>query len=86
MRSFTCMLVTLTVLVLAAGTARTEKLTLSQSVAIALENNPAVHIAKENVRKADAMVEGAFSAAMPKVSLDGTYKRLDKAPTATFND
>lgn len=76
--------VTLAMLVLAAGTACAEKMTLSESVTVALENNPAVHIAKENVRKADAIIEGAFSAARPKLTLEGTYQRLDKAPTATF--
>ena len=56
-----------------------EKLTLEDSVRIALEKNPAVQIARENVVKANASINEAFSAGMPKVSIDGTYQRADKA-------
>ena len=74
----------LSMLVLSAGASMAEKLTLDQSINIALENNPAVHIARENTRKADALVREALSAGSPKVTLNATYQRLDKASTANF--
>lgn len=76
--------VVLLMLVLIAGTAGAEKLTLEQSINIALENNPAIHIARENTRKADALVREAFSAGYPKVTLNAVYQRLDEATTANF--
>ena len=67
-----------------AGTATAEKLTLEQSINIALENNPSIHIAKENTHKADALVRQALSAGYPKVTVNATYRRLDKSTTANF--
>ncbi|MGB9589175.1 MAG: TolC family protein, partial [Armatimonadota bacterium] len=63
-----------------------ERLTLEDSVKIALENNPSVQIARENMRKADAMIAEAVSRGMPKLTLDATYQRVDRVPTASFGD
>jgi len=63
-----------------------ERLTLEDSVRIALENNPSVQIARENMRKADAMIAEAVSRGMPKLTLDATYQRVDRVPTASFGD
>ena len=68
------------------GTARAEKLTLEESISIALKNNPAVLIANESVRKADASIAEATAAGMPKLTLDGAYQRLDEVPVASFGD
>jgi TolC family type I secretion outer membrane protein len=63
-----------------------EKLTLEDSIKIALENNPSVRIAKENLRKAEAMIAEAVSRGMPKLTIDATYQRLDEVPKAAFGD
>jgi outer membrane protein TolC len=76
--------IALTLALANTGAAETEKLTLADSVKIALDNSPAVQIAKENLRKADAMISAAESGAYPKLNLEGTYEQLDQAPTATF--
>lgn len=65
-------------------TASAEPMTLEQSVRYALEHNPAVGTAKESIRKADAMVDEAFSAGMPKLNVTGTYTRLDQVSTVEF--
>lgn len=72
----------------ATGTqaAHAEKLTLTESIDIALENNPTVHIARENMRKAAAVIDEATALGMPKLSLDGTYERVDEVPVAQFGD
>jgi len=64
--------------------ASAEPMTLEQSVQYALEHNPAVGRAKESIRKADAMVNEAFSAGMPKLNVTGTYTRLDQVSTVEF--
>ncbi|HUV03712.1 MAG TPA: TolC family protein [Armatimonadota bacterium] len=74
------------VLLLAAGAAHAEKLTLAESISIALKNNPAVLIAKESVRKADASIAEATAAGMPKLTVEGTYERVDEVPIATIGD
>lgn len=67
-----------------AGNASAEKLTMAESIRIALENNPSMHIARTNERKADAMVKQALSAGMPTLTIDGTYQRADQIPTIDF--
>jgi len=68
------------------GTARAEKLTLAEGISIALKNNPAVLIANEGVRRADASIAEATAAGMPKLTLDGTYERVDEVPIVSFSD
>lgn len=68
----------------AGGTATAQKLTLDESVKIAVQNNPTVQIAKENVGRADALVRQALSQGMPKLTLIGTYTRLDQITTVSF--
>jgi outer membrane protein len=54
-----------------------ESLSLEQSVALALENNPAVVIERERVRAADAEYGLVRSALLPKISGSVFYNRLD---------
>lgn len=61
-----------------------QPLTLEQSIKIALDNNPKVHVARENVRKSGATVREAYAVGMPKLTIDGTYQRLDKVPEVSF--
>lgn len=65
--------------------ARAEKLTLEKSIEYALEHNPVVRIARENVRKTAAYIDEASAAGMPKLDLEATYMRLDRAATATIS-
>ncbi|MDI6828645.1 MAG: TolC family protein [Armatimonadota bacterium] len=80
-------MIALIIFQLNAGKAATaEKLTLDESIKIALQNNPRVHIAKENIRKAYASIDEATSQGMPKLSLEGTYQRLDEVSVVRFGD
>ncbi len=74
----------LSVALITSGRANAQKLTLDESVKIALENNPTVTMAKENLKKANALIIQATAPGMPKVSLTGNYQRLDKVTTATL--
>lgn len=61
-----------------------EVMTLEQSVQYALEHNPIVGIAGENIKKSKAMVDQAMSLGMPKLDVTGTYTRLDKVSSVSF--
>ncbi|MDH7482271.1 MAG: TolC family protein [Armatimonadota bacterium] len=63
-----------------------EKLTLEESIKLAVQNNPRAHIALENVKKAYATVDEATSQGMPKLSLEGTYQRLDEVSVVRFGE
>ncbi|MHB1000711.1 MAG: TolC family protein [Armatimonadota bacterium] len=80
-RSISILTFALTVFFAATGMAGAEKLTLEQSIAIALDSNPSMHIARENINKADALVREAFSAGLPKLTAGANYQRLDKIST-----
>jgi outer membrane protein len=71
-------------LVSAVAASCAEKLSVADSVKIAIENNPTVKIAKENLNKADAQERQAIAQGMPKVTLIGTYTRLDQVTTVSF--
>ncbi|MHB0913558.1 MAG: TolC family protein [Armatimonadota bacterium] len=75
----------LAVLLLAAG-ASAEPLSLAECVNQALAQNPAVSISEEGMRKADADIDEAFAAGRPKLTLKGSYVRLNEAATMTFGD
>lgn len=70
---------------LLAGASRADKLTLDDSVRIALEHNPAVAMAAEDVRKTSADIDLSSSEGMPKLNLNSGYTRLDKASSAKIN-
>lgn len=65
-------------------TSYSETLTIDQSIDIALKNNPNMNIAMENVKKGEAVIKQAASGGMPRISIGGTYQRLDKETTANF--
>lgn len=68
------------------GQAQVEVLTLEDSVQIALQNNPTVRIARENIQKSKAVVDEATAIGMPKLMVEGTYTRVDEVPVASFGD
>jgi outer membrane protein TolC len=63
-----------------------EKLTLADSIKFALENNPSVRIAEENVHRARATIHEATAIGMPKLTLEGIYQRLDEIASVTFGE
>lgn len=67
-----------------AGTLNAQTLTLEESITIALGNNPAMHIARANLNKADATVDEAFSSGLPKINLNANYQRVDKVAVLDF--
>lgn len=81
---FSGVLALIPILLSGMGSARAETLTLDDSIKIALQNNPAVRIARENISVADSSITQAASQGMPKITLNGTYQRLDKVNTAEF--
>jgi outer membrane protein len=72
-------------MVFGAPAAYAEKLTLDDSIKIALENNPTMHISRENLLKADASIDEAFAAGMPNITAESTYQRLDKIQRSLNN-
>jgi len=66
--------------------AHADKLTIDESIKLALENNPKMRIARETLRKAGALIDEATAQGMPKLSLDGTWQRLDEVPLAKLGD
>jgi len=60
------------------------KLTLDQAIQIATENSFSVKISDSNVAKTRERINEVRSAAGPKLNLQGTYTRFDKATTANF--
>lgn len=67
----------------AAATAQ-EKLSIDQCVQAALDSNPTVRIAEENIRRTAADIDQASAEGMPKVVLDSTFTRNNKESTAAF--
>jgi outer membrane protein TolC len=55
------------------------RITLAEAVRIALERNPTVSTAFEEIRRADAILEEARAAALPTLTGNATYTRLDNA-------
>jgi outer membrane protein TolC len=70
----------------AAETEAKPPLTLSiqESVETALRNNPLVQIAREERNVARGRLTEATSAALPNLTASGTYTRLERVPSATF--
>ena len=65
-------------------TVHAQALTLEESVKAAVDNNPTVQIARENLHKADAMERQAIAQGNPKVTIVGTYTRLDQVTTVSM--
>src|SRR5581483_1754785 len=61
------------------------KLSLEDAVALARKNAFAVATAKAEVNRAKGVVNEAKAAALPYLSLNGTYTRYDKEQTANIN-
>lgn len=66
------------------GSVNAQKLTLVDCVTIALQSNPAVQIAKENINRSNSTIQQALSQGLPKVTLNGSYQRVDQVNTASF--
>lgn len=62
----------------AVGLSHAEKMTLAKCVGTALENNPSVKIAKENVLKTAADIDLASAQGMPRLILNSTFTRTNK--------
>ena len=62
------------------------KMSLDESIAIALRSNPVVGIAQEDVRKAEAGVVDASAAGNPKLVLDAQYQRDERSPVVDFGE
>lgn len=54
-----------------------EAVSLDEAVKRALDRSPATLIAREEIRRAGALLEEARSSSLPGLSLNGTYTRLD---------
>lgn len=65
---------------------RAEKLTLDESVRIALANNASLKMAKENIDRTNADLSESVAQGMPKVSLNGRYAVSDEKAFASFHD
>ncbi|MBT9138414.1 TolC family protein [candidate division NPL-UPA2 bacterium Unc8] len=64
-----------------AGTQETTRervFTLEESIQLALKNNPQVLLAREELRRTTAMVMEARSGALPRLSAEAAYIRLDR--------
>ena len=80
----TIILLTTLLLILTAFAQEKVKLTLEQSIEIALKKNHSLKIQKEKLEAARAKVGEARSNFLPKVSANATYTRLDVAPYISF--
>lgn len=60
------------------------KMNLDESVEIALRRSPAIGIAREGIRRADADLIGAKSAGAPKLIVDAQYNQSDRAPVFEY--
>lgn len=78
-----CACLSLTLLALARP-AWAEVMTLDQSVQYALEHNPLVGMARENIEKSKGLVDQATAEGLPQLEVTGTYTRLDKVSTVSF--
>ena len=78
------MIVILMALILSKVAAETpgDSLTLSQSINLALDNNPTINQGVSGISISDAQIEQSQSAFYPDISLSGSYTRLD--PVSTF--
>jgi outer membrane protein len=63
-----------------AGAQERLELTLGQAIALGLENNGNLAIARTNTEAAEARLGQARGGFFPHLSLSGTYTRLDEAP------
>jgi len=73
---------------LSVSTAQTVKLKLSQSdaISIALQNNRDLNIARLEMEKADSKVSEAYGTALPNFSVTGQYTRAIKKPVFFLPD
>jgi outer membrane protein TolC len=62
------------------------KLTLEQSVDIALKNNPMVFVASESVTKAAAQIDEAAVPGRPTLHIETQYERMNRPPTVVIGD
>jgi outer membrane protein TolC len=70
---------------MAAGvTSDTLRLDFDTAWKMALEHNESLQIARNNERKAQQQVKGAYSAAMPTVDLNGTFNHYFQIPSTIF--
>lgn len=77
----------LSLFLLTAGQAAlAEVMTIDQAIEYALEHNPVVGMARENIEKSKAMVDQATSVGMPKLNAQGTYTRLDQVSEVSIGD
>jgi HAE1 family hydrophobic/amphiphilic exporter-1 len=68
-------------IVLGASSAYAERVTFDQAVALAKKNHPSVLAAEADLLRAEAVLKRASAPALPTLSLNGTYTRLDNART-----
>ncbi|MEN6317154.1 MAG: TolC family protein [Syntrophaceae bacterium] len=61
----------------------TEKLTLQQSINIAVKQSVLINSAKEGVKGAEAQKQEAFTGFLPKFNTSYSYTRLNEQPTST---
>ena len=77
--------ISIALIALASGICRAESITLADCINTALENNPMMRIARENIDKSKAIIDEATSLGMPKLTIQGVYTRVDQVPVADFN-
>jgi len=65
------------------GSFAAEKLTLQQSIDLALKQSVLIQSAREGVRGAEAQKQEAFTGFLPKFSTSYSYTRLNEQPTST---
>jgi outer membrane protein len=65
------------------GAYAAEKLTLQQSIDLALKQSVLIQSAREGVRGAEAQKQEAFTGFLPKFSTSYSYTRLNEQPTST---
>ena len=66
------------------GAYAAEKLTLQQSIDLALKQSVLIQSAREGVRGAEAQKQEAFTGFLPKFSTSYSYTRLNEQPTQTI--
>ena len=60
-------------------------LTLRESIAIALKNNPSIGVAREKIKESEAEKGKALSNFLPKISTSSSYTRLDEEKKMEMN-
>ena len=63
-----------------------DKLSLEQSLRIALQNHRSVHVSQAALDMAEAQYQQAMAAFGPKLSLEGGFQRADQNRTYNFPD